>query len=68
MTRLTPLLGLNCVVARGGHHCLQAGADVSITNGGQRTASELVRLEISELKNYADELTAEVDQEVHVEP
>eukprot|EP00903_Cladosiphon_okamuranus_P009465 g9021.t2 len=42
---------------------LEAGADVSITNGGQRTASELVRVEISELKDYADELAAEVDQE-----
>lgn len=37
---------------------------MSITNGGQRTASELVRLEISELKDYEDELVAEVDQEV----
>ncbi|CAM9398169.1 unnamed protein product [Pylaiella littoralis] len=42
---------------------LQAGADVSITNGGERTASELVRLEISELKDYADELMAEVGRE-----
>lgn len=37
---------------------------MSITNGGERTASELVRVEISELKDYADELTAEVGQEV----
>lgn len=39
---------------------------MSITNGGERTASELVRVEISELKNYADELTAEVGQEVGI--
>lgn len=37
---------------------------MSVTNGGEHTASELVRLEISELKDYADELTAEVGQEV----
>ena len=42
----------------------QAGADVWITNGGQRTASELVRLEISEVEAYVDELTAMIRQEV----
>ncbi|CAM9851988.1 unnamed protein product, partial [Ectocarpus sp. 4 AP-2014] len=42
---------------------LEAGADISITNGGQRTASELVRVEISELKAYTDELTADMAQE-----
>eukprot|EP00752_Nemacystus_decipiens_P006633 g5963.t1 len=45
---------------------LEAGADMSITNGGQRTASELVRLEISELKDYGDELAAELGQEIAV--
>lgn len=34
----------------------QAGADANIPNGGQRTASELVRLEIADLEDYVDEL------------
>ena len=38
---------------------------MSITNGGQRTASELVRLEISELKDYANELETAMAQEVY---
>lgn len=43
---------------------LQAGADVTVTNGGQRTASELVRVEIQELKDYSDELATGLRQEV----
>lgn len=43
---------------------MQAGADATVVNGGQRTASELVRVEISELEAYEDELSVEIKQEV----
>ena len=42
----------------------QAGADVWITNGGQRMRSELLRVAISVIEAYVDELTAMIWQEV----
>ena len=43
-----------------------AGVDVWITNEGQRTTSELLRAEISEVEAYEDELAAMIWQEVRL--
>ncbi|CAM9638622.1 unnamed protein product, partial [Discosporangium mesarthrocarpum] len=38
---------------------LEAGADTSLRNGGQHTASELVRLETTRLEDYIEDLRGE---------